>query len=72
MHPSASCVGAGMMVGMDAPYYQVGFQAVRVVDGIHQNYSLVNQFPTGRWYPTLTTLPDGNILVVGGAQIVSS
>lgn len=61
-----------MMVGMDAPYYQVGYQAVRVVDGINQNYSMVNEFPTGRWYPSIATLPDGNMLVVGGAQIVGS
>ncbi|KAL0036357.1 hypothetical protein WJX77_003871 [Trebouxia sp. C0004] len=65
----SALIGGGMMVGMDAPYFQVGYQAVRVVDGINQNYSVVNEFPTGRWYPSVATLPDGNMLVVGGAQI---
>lgn len=61
----------GMMVGINAPYYTVGYQAVRLVDGVQQNYSMVNEFPTGRWYPSVMTLSNGNMLVVGGAQIVS-
>lgn len=32
---------------MDAPNFQVGYQAVRVVDGINQNCSVVNEFPMG-------------------------
>lgn len=59
-----------MMVGINAPYYTIGYQAVRLVDGINQSYSLVNEMPTGRWYPSLVTLPDGEIAIVGGAQIV--
>ena len=62
---------AGMMVGINAPYYTIGYQAVRRVDATQPSYSLVNQFTTGRWYPGIMTLPDGNVLVVGGAQIVS-
>ncbi len=62
---------AGMMVGIDAPYYTIGYQAVRRVDASQPVSNLVNQFPTGRWYPGIMTLPNGNILVVGGAQIVS-
>lgn len=59
------------MVGINAPYYTIGYQAVRRVNGIQRSYSLVNEFPTGRWYPGIMTLPNGNILIVGGAQIVS-
>ncbi|KAK9861867.1 hypothetical protein WJX84_011613, partial [Apatococcus fuscideae] len=65
---SAFVVG-GMMVGINAPYYTIGYQAVRRVDATQPSYSLVNQFPTGRWYPGIMTLPDGNVLIVGGAQI---
>ncbi|KAL3145060.1 hypothetical protein ABBQ32_003546 [Trebouxia sp. C0010 RCD-2024] len=62
-------IAGGMMVGINAPYYTVGYQAVRLVDGVQQNYSMVNEFPTGRWYPSVMTLSNGNMLVVGGAQI---
>ena len=58
------------MVGINAPYYTIGYQAIRLVDSLHRNYSLVNEMPTGRWYPSTVTLPDGNVLIVGGAQIV--
>ena len=58
------------MVGINAPYYTIGYQSVRRVDATKPSYSLVNEFPTGRWYPGIMTLPDGNVLVVGGAQIV--
>ena len=55
---------------MDAPWYTIGYQAVRIINSAAQNYSLVGEVPTGRWYATIMTLPDGNMLILGGAQEV--
>lgn len=58
------------MVGINAPYYTIGYQAVRLVNAVEKKASLVNEMSTGRWYPSTATLADGSILIVGGAQIV--
>ena len=58
------------MATMNAPWYTIGYQAIRVVDMQARTYSVVATSPTGRWYPTVATQPDGNMLIVGGAQEV--
>ena len=62
---------AGIIIGANAPYSVVGAQAVRIFDPVGQNYSQVAVMQSLRWYPTVMTFPDGNMLIIGGAQAVS-
>ncbi|KAK9863993.1 hypothetical protein WJX84_007490 [Apatococcus fuscideae] len=65
--------GQGLIAGGDnvdlmAPFLTNGFFSIRIFNPFGPSYSLGPNMPTGRWYPTLATLPDGTILIVGGAQ----
>ena len=61
---------AGMMSQMQGDWYRVGFQSVRAIDVVDRNYSVVAELERGRWYPTVVTLSDGNMVIIGGAQEV--
>ncbi|KAL0048178.1 hypothetical protein WJX82_009358 [Trebouxia sp. C0006] len=66
--------GRGLVIGGDiininGDFLKVGFQAVRVFDPTNQTITTVGYTDRGRWYPTVMTLADGNILVVGGVQM---
>ena len=66
--------GQGLIAGGDnvdlmAPFLTNGFFSIRIFNPFGPSYSLGPNMPTGRWYPTLATLPDGTILIVGGAQV---
>lgn len=62
---------AGIVYGANYPLNTVGAQSVRIFDPIGQNYSQVAIMQSLRWYPTVMTLPDGSMLIIGGAQAVS-
>ena len=55
---------------MNGDFLKAGFQAIRVMDPSNQTITTVGYTDRGRWYPTVMTLADGNILVVGGVQMV--
>jgi len=63
---------AGDIINMNGDFLKAGFQAVRVMDPTNQTITTVGYTDRGRWYPTVMTLADGNILVVGGVQMVSA
>lgn len=60
----------GDIINLNGDFLAVGFQAVRVFDPANQTITTVGYLDRGRWYPTVMTLADGNILVVGGVQMV--
>ncbi len=67
--------GNGLVVGGDSsdsswPYLTDGIRSVRIIDPFQASYSLGPDLPSPRWYPSLLTLPDGNILIMGGAQVM--
>ena len=45
---------------------QVGFLSLRVFDPAHRNYSVVNELPRAKWYPSVVTMADGSVLIIGG------
>jgi hypothetical protein len=55
----------------DPPHLLVGFQAVQVFDPPTQRIETVAWLQRARWYATIATLADGNLLVVGGMQQVA-
>ena len=65
-------MAAGDIINMNGDFLKAGFQAVRVMDPTNQTITTVGYTDRGRWYPTVMTLADGNILVVGGVQMVSA
>lgn len=66
--------GNGLVVGGDNvdlsdPFLTNGFFSVRIIDPFGQTNTLAPNMPTGRWYPSLLTMPDANILIAGGVQV---
>ena len=66
--------GNGLIAGGDnvdlmAPFLTNGFFSIRIFNPFGPSYSLGPNMPTGRWYPTLATLADGTILIMGGSQV---
>lgn len=66
--------GNGLVVGGDNvdlsdPFLTNGFFSVRVIDPFGQTNTLAPNMPTGRWYPSLLTMPDGTIFIAGGVQV---
>ena len=45
---------------------------MRIFSPEYRNYSQVATMSSLRWYPTVMTFPDGNMLILGGNQAVSS
>lgn len=62
-------VAGGDNVDLNPPFLTNGLQSVRDYNPDAPSYTLPVTLPTGRWYPTLVTLPDGRILIVGGSQV---
>ncbi len=62
-------IAGGDNVDLTAPFLTNGFFSIRIFNPFGPSYSLGPNMPTGRWYPTLATLPNGNILIMGGAQV---
>ncbi|KAK9834801.1 hypothetical protein WJX74_010970 [Apatococcus lobatus] len=65
--------GNGLVVGGDNvdlvdPFLTNGFPSVRIIDPFGQTNTLAPNMPTGRWYPSLLTMPDATILIMGGVQ----
>ncbi|KAA6429021.1 MAG: hypothetical protein FRX49_01131, partial [Trebouxia sp. A1-2] len=65
--------GRGLIVGgnninLNGDFLQSGAQAIRIVDPTTLNYTLIGQLDRTRVGVTLTTLGDGNILIMGGNQ----
>ena len=66
--------GLGLVVGGDNghllwPFLTDGLTSVRIIDPFQATYTLGPGLPSSRWYPSLLTLADGNILIMGGAQV---
>ena len=66
--------GNGLVVGGDNvdlsdPFLTNGFFSVRIINPFGQTNTLAPNMPTGRWYPSLLTMPDANILIAGGVQV---
>ena len=66
--------GLGLVVGGDNgdlswPFLTNGLSSLRIIDPFQASYTLGPELPSSRWYPSLLTLADGNILVMGGAQV---
>ncbi|DBB11708.1 TPA: hypothetical protein ACH3X3_005878 [Trebouxia sp. C0006] len=65
--------GRGIIVGGEHinlwyPYLQYGLVSVRIYDPATHTIDTVATMDRGRWYPSVMTMPDGNILIVGGGQ----
>ena len=67
-----SCLHAGDNSELYSPWLNNGLQAIRIVDPNTQESALVATMQNGRYYPTIATMPDGNVLIVGGYQQVST
>ena len=67
-----SCCGIipGIIVSPLRPTFTWGADAVRIFDPYHKNYTTVRNMSSWRWYPTVMTFPDGNMLIIGGNQAV--
>lgn len=66
--------GLGLLVGGDNgglswPFLTNGLTSVRIIDPFKASYMLGPELPSSRWYPSLLTLGNGNILIMGGAQV---
>ena len=59
--PDGRIVVAGGHLGS-----HIGAQFVNVFDPVSQTWSQAPPMSFGRWYPTVTALPDGRMLVTGG------
>ena len=64
-------VAGGDNVDLNPPFLVNGLQTVRDYDPAGPSYTVPATLPTGRWYPSLLTLPDGIILIVGGSLVRS-
>ena len=60
----------GENLNLDPPFTTNGVQSIRIFDSVTQIYSHVAEMDRGRWYPSVLTMPDGNILIIGGSQQV--
>ena len=60
-------VHAGSLINLNGAFLTVGFQAIRVFDPVAKNYSVVGYTDRARFDPTLVTLGNGNVLVLGGS-----
>lgn len=65
------CAHTGNNINLNGDFLQSGAQAIRVVDPTNLNYTLIGQLDRTRVGVTLTTLGDGNILIMGGNQQVT-
>ena len=63
-------VDAGDNLNPNPPHLLVGFQAVQVFDPATRQLETVAWLQRARWYASVATLADGNLLVVGGMQQV--
>ncbi|KAK9825584.1 hypothetical protein WJX74_007675 [Apatococcus lobatus] len=66
--------GLGLIVGGDNedlswPLLSSGLTSIRIIDPFKASYILGPELPSSRWYPSLLTLANGNILIMGGAQV---
>ena len=68
---SHSSAHAGNNINLNGDFLQAGAQTIRVVDPSNLNYTVVGTLDRTRVGVTLTTLGDGNILIMGGNQQVS-
>ena len=62
---------AGDNLNLNPPFLTIGTQAIRIFNPATQNYSVVAEMDRGRWYPTIMSMADGNLLILGGMQQVS-
>ena len=63
---------AGDNLNLNAPFLTIGVQTIRVFNPNTQKYAVVAEMDRGRWYPSVMTMADGNLLILGGMQQVSS
>ena len=68
---NALCFSAGDNLNLNPPFLTIGTQAIRIFNPATQNYSVVAEMDRGRWYPTIMSMADGNLLILGGMQQVS-
>ena len=64
--------GAGDNLDLDTDFLTDGLFAIRLYDPATQTYKVVANMERGRWYPSVTIMADGNLLIVAGMQEVSS
>lgn len=62
---------AGDNLNLNPPFLTMGFTSIRVFDPVGRNYSVVTDMGQGRWYASVVTMADGNLLILGGIQQVS-
>ncbi|CAI2189951.1 1030_t:CDS:2 [Funneliformis geosporum] len=64
---NGTLIEAGGSTGDDVNY-RSGLQTIRVYDqGFGDWIELEGVLPSNRWYPTMITLPNGNIMILGGS-----
>ena len=63
-------MSAGDNLNLNPPFLTMGLQTIRVFDPNTQKYSVVAEMDRGRWYPSVMTMADGNLLIIGGMQQV--
>ena len=61
---------AGDPINLNGAFLTSGIQTIRLFDPDTQSYRVVNTMERGRWYPSVTIMADGNLLIVGGMQQV--
>lgn len=61
---------AGDNLNLNPPFLTNGNQVIRLFNPSTQNYSVIAEMDRGRWYPTIMSMADGNLLVLGGMQQV--
>ena len=57
-------------LNLNPPFLTNGIQAVRVFDPVTRKIELVAELDRGRWYASVMTMADGNLLILGGVQQV--
>ena len=55
--------------GTNTPVYGPGTTDVKTFDPLTSQWLTLPSLNDGRWYPTLTQLPDGDLLAIGGGGI---
>lgn len=60
----------GNNLNLNGEFLQAGGQAIRIVDPNNMTSTLIGQLDRNRVGITLTTLGDGNLLIMGGNQQV--
>ena len=61
---------AGDDLNLNPPFLTNGIQAVQVFDPVNRTIEHVATLQRGRWYASVMTLSDGNLLILGGIQQV--